>query len=37
MALINITLEIQDVSQLSRIMTKIERLPNVMDVKRRVS
>lgn len=36
MALINATLEIQDVSQLSRIMTKIERLPNVMDVKRRV-
>ena len=36
MALINATLEIQDVSQLSRIMNKIERLPNVMDVKRRV-
>ena len=36
LALINATLEIQDVSQLTRIMTKIERLPNVMDVKRRV-
>ena len=37
MALINATLEIEDVSQLMRILTKIERLPNIVDVRRAVS
>jgi (p)ppGpp synthase/HD superfamily hydrolase len=37
MALINATLEIADVSQLMRILTKIERLPNIVDVRRSVS
>lgn len=36
MALINATLEISDVSQLTRILTKIDRLPNVVESRRRV-
>ncbi|RLT44704.1 MAG: bifunctional (p)ppGpp synthetase/guanosine-3',5'-bis(diphosphate) 3'-pyrophosphohydrolase [Chloroflexi bacterium] len=36
MALINATLEITNVSQLTRILTRIERLPNVVDAVRRV-
>lgn len=36
-AIINATLEIHDASQLTRILTKIDRLPNVMDAKRRLS
>ena len=36
-AVISATLEIQDVAQLTRIMTKIERLPNIKDVFRKVS
>ena len=37
LAVITATLEIQDVTQLTRIMTKIERLPNIKDVFRKVS
>ncbi len=37
LAVISATLEIQDVSQLTRIMTKIERLPNIKEVFRKVS
>ncbi|MCB0021762.1 MAG: bifunctional (p)ppGpp synthetase/guanosine-3',5'-bis(diphosphate) 3'-pyrophosphohydrolase, partial [Caldilinea sp.] len=37
LAVISATLEIQDVAQLTRIMTKIERLPNIKDVFRKVS
>ena len=37
LAVITATLEIQDVAQLTRIMTKIERLPNIKDVFRKVS
>ena len=37
LALINATLEIEDVAQLMRILTKIERLPNIVDVRRAVS
>jgi GTP pyrophosphokinase len=36
-ALINATLEISDVIQLTRVLTRIERLPNVLEVRRRVS
>jgi GTP pyrophosphokinase len=36
LAIINATLEIGDVAQLTRILTKIERLPNVVEVVRRV-
>ncbi|MEZ4637014.1 MAG: GTP diphosphokinase [Caldilineaceae bacterium] len=36
-AQINATLEISDISQLSRVLTRIERLPNVLEVRRRVS
>jgi GTP pyrophosphokinase len=35
-ALINATLEISDVIQLTRVLTRIERLPNVLEVRRRV-
>ncbi len=37
LALINATLEIEDVGQLMRILTKLERLPNIVDVRRAVS
>ena len=37
LAVIGATLEIQDVAQLTRIMTKIERLPNIKSVFRKVS
>lgn len=37
LAVITATLEIQDVAQLTRIMTKIERLPNIKDVFRKIS
>ncbi|RLT39229.1 MAG: bifunctional (p)ppGpp synthetase/guanosine-3',5'-bis(diphosphate) 3'-pyrophosphohydrolase [Chloroflexi bacterium] len=36
MALINATLEISNVAQLTRILTRIERLPNVVEVVRKV-
>ena len=36
MALINATLELSNISQLTRIMTRIERLPNVLEVRRQV-
>jgi (p)ppGpp synthase/HD superfamily hydrolase len=36
-AMINATLEISDVTQLTRVLTRIERLPNVLEVRRRVS
>lgn len=36
MAMINATLEISNVSQLTRILTRIERLPNVVEVVRKV-
>jgi GTP pyrophosphokinase len=35
-AVITATLEIQDIGQLTRIMTKIDRLPNIQDVRRRI-
>jgi RelA/SpoT family (p)ppGpp synthetase len=35
-AIINATLEIEDASQLTRILTKIDRLPNVIEVRRKV-
>ncbi len=37
LAIINATLEIQTASQLTRILTKIDRLPNVVEARRRVS
>lgn len=37
LALINATLEIEDVVQLMRILTKIDRLPNIVDVRRTLS
>ncbi|MCE7988845.1 MAG: bifunctional (p)ppGpp synthetase/guanosine-3',5'-bis(diphosphate) 3'-pyrophosphohydrolase [Caldilinea sp. CFX5] len=37
LALINATLEIEDVAQLMRILTKIDRLPNIVDVRRTLS
>jgi len=37
LALINATLEIADVAQLMRILTKLERLPNIVDARRAVS
>lgn len=37
MALINATLEISDVTQLTRILTKIDRMPNVIESRRKVS
>ncbi|MBX3015960.1 MAG: RelA/SpoT family protein [Caldilineaceae bacterium] len=37
LALINATLEIEDVAQLMRILTKIDRLPNIVDVHRALS
>ncbi len=37
LALINATLEIEDVGQLMRILSKLERLPNIVDVRRAVS
>ena len=37
LAVITATLEIQDIAQLTRIMTKMERLPNIKDVFRKVS
>ncbi len=37
LAIINATLELQDVGQLTRIMTKIDRLPNIKGVRRKVS
>ncbi len=36
-AQINATLEIGDISQLTRVLTRIERLPNVLEVRRKVS
>ncbi len=36
MAMINATLEINSVAQLTRILTRLERLPNVLDVRRKV-
>jgi GTP pyrophosphokinase len=36
LAVITATLEIQDVSQLTRIMTKIDRLPNIKEVRRKI-
>jgi GTP pyrophosphokinase len=37
LAVITATLEIEDIAQLTRIMTKIEHLPNIKDVFRKVS
>jgi GTP pyrophosphokinase len=37
LAIINAELEITDVAQLMRILTKIDRLPNIMDVRRKMS
>jgi GTP pyrophosphokinase len=37
LAIINATLEIQNASQLTRILTKIDRLPNVVEARRRLS
>ena len=36
LAVITATLEIQDVCQLTRIMTKIDRLPNIQEVRRKI-
>ena len=36
LAVITATLEIQDISQLTRIMTKIDRLPNIQEVRRKI-
>lgn len=36
LAVITATLEIQDIAQLTRIMTKIDRLPNIQEVRRRI-
>jgi GTP pyrophosphokinase len=36
LAIINATLEIQNAAQLTRILTKIDRLPNVVEARRRV-
>jgi RelA/SpoT family (p)ppGpp synthetase len=36
LAVITATLEIQDVSQLTRIMTKVDRLPNIKEVRRKI-
>ena len=36
LAVITATLEIQDIAQLTRIMTKIERLPNIQTVRRKL-
>ena len=36
LAIINATLEIQNASQLTRILTKIDRLPNVVEARRRL-
>ena len=35
-AMINATLEIENISQLTRILTKIDRLPNVVEARRKV-
>ncbi len=37
LAIINATLEIQNAAQLTRILTKIDRLPNVVDARRRLN
>ncbi|GIV76814.1 GTP diphosphokinase [Litorilinea aerophila] len=37
LAVINATLEIRDAAQLTRILTKIDRLPNVVEARRKVS
>ncbi|MEZ4870335.1 MAG: bifunctional (p)ppGpp synthetase/guanosine-3',5'-bis(diphosphate) 3'-pyrophosphohydrolase [Caldilineaceae bacterium] len=37
LALINATLEIEDVAQLMRVLTKIDRLPNIVDARRTLS
>lgn len=37
MAIINATLEISDVRQLTRILTKIDRMPNVIETRRKIS
>ena len=37
LALINATLGIRDATQLTRILTKIDRLPNVVEARRTVS
>lgn len=37
LAVINATLEIENAAQLTRILTKIDRLPNVVDARRRVN
>ncbi len=34
LALITATLEVRDAEQLSRVLTRIDRLPNVLDVRR---
>ena len=36
LAMINATLEIENISQLTRILTKIDRLPNVVEARRKV-
>jgi GTP pyrophosphokinase len=36
LALISATLEIQNAAQLTRILTKIDRLPNVVDARRKI-
>ena len=36
LAIINATLEIQSAAQLTRILTKVDRLPNVVEARRRV-
>ena len=36
MAVINATLELSNISQLTRVLTRIERLPNVLEVRRQV-
>ena len=37
LAVITATLEIQDIAQLTRIMTKIDRLPNIQEVRRKLA
>jgi GTP pyrophosphokinase len=37
LAIINATLEIQNAAQLTRALTKIDRLPNVVEARRRLS
>jgi GTP pyrophosphokinase len=36
LAIINATLDIRDATQLTRILTKIDRLPNIVEARRKV-